>query len=75
MGVGPPATVPGDMVCVARGACLPLIMREVDVAEEDKGNSAGRQPRKVVLVGDAYVDGLTYGEAYDETVLQEFELR
>lgn len=75
MGIGPPATVPGDMVCVARGACPPLVLREVDVANEDGGNSAGRQPRKVVLVGDAYVDGLAYGEAYDETILQEFELR
>lgn len=75
MGIGPPAIVSGDMVCVVRGACLPLILREVDVADEDAGNGAGREPRKVVLVGDAYVDGLTYGEAYDESVLQELELR
>lgn len=75
MGIGPPATVLGDMVCVDRGACLPLVLREVDVADEDEGNSAGREPRKVVLVGDAYVDGLAYGEACGETVLQEFEMR
>ncbi|MCJ1243107.1 hypothetical protein MMC30_000304 [Trapelia coarctata] len=75
MGVGPATAAVGDGVVVVRGACVPLVLREVRGAEAGERGKGGKEAEKVVYVGDAYVDGLMYGEAYDETMLRDFELQ
>jgi len=74
MGIGPLDAASGDMVCVVGGACVPLILRKVEVREGGGDRRGEGEGGKVVYVGDAYVDGLTHGEAYDEALLREFEL-
>ena len=48
LGLGPPAALPGDLVCVLSGYTMPLVLRRV---------SAG-----YVLVGQCHVLGLMDGE-------------
>ncbi|KAI0456568.1 heterokaryon incompatibility protein-domain-containing protein [Xylaria acuta] len=48
LGLGPPATLPGDLVCVLSGCTMPLILRRVD--------------SHYVLVGQCHVLGLMDGE-------------
>ena len=58
LGIGPRNVRNGDLVCVLLGGDVPFILREVDRGE-----------RLNVLVGDAYVQGLMYGEAVNDRSL------
>ncbi|GAW19669.1 hypothetical protein ANO14919_091580 [Xylariales sp. No.14919] len=48
LGLGPPATLPGDLVCVLGGCTMPLVLRRVD--------------SHYLLVGQCHVLGLMDGE-------------
>lgn len=58
LGVGPKNVQQGDLVCVLFGGDVPFILREMDRGE-----------RLNILVGDAYVQGLMYGEAVHDPSL------
>ena len=75
MGIGPVTTAAGDLICIVRGACVPLILRTDSAETKDEAADPGAHPERFLLVGDAYVDGLMNGEAYDETKLRDFEIR
>ena len=53
LGVGPPECAPGDIACLFPGSTVPLMLRQAKCEEE----------RRYLLVGDAYVHGVMYGEA------------
>ena len=63
MGLAAGETKIGDKVAIMAGAKMALLLRKP---------TDGRQG--YLLVGDAYVRGCTYGEAVDETELEEIEL-
>ena len=58
LGIGPRNVQKGDLVCVLFGGDVPFILREVDSGE-----------RLNMLIGDAYVQGLMYGEAVHDRSL------
>jgi hypothetical protein len=65
MGIAPPATKEGDIVCVLLGHRVPVILRQV----EDH----------YIFIGDCFVYGLMDGEALQDfmegkAVLQEFNI-
>ncbi|MCJ1253757.1 hypothetical protein MMC24_001570 [Lignoscripta atroalba] len=53
IGLGPPGTREGDLVCVVYSSPTPYILRE----------KAGSDERLFGFVGEAYVHGIMYGEA------------
>lgn len=52
-GIGPADCMPGDVVVIIVGACLPSVLRLVDSQESYR------------LLGEAYVDGYMDGEGFD----------
>lgn len=74
MGIGPTAMKVGDVVCVARGASVPLILRERRTFVGDGVIQAFNAHYERRLVGEAYVHGIMDGEAYDESQLEEILL-
>jgi hypothetical protein len=65
---------PGDMVWIVNGAVAPLILRGTTTLGYDAVNDAVTSEDRIQLVGDAYVDGLMYGEGYDIAKLQDLVL-
>ena len=59
LGFGPLMTQPGDVVCIASGVSLPLLLRADDTGNV-QGGIAG--PERWKLVGCCFVHGLMYGE-------------
>jgi hypothetical protein len=49
LGLGPPNTEPGDVICILHGSKLPIVLR--------------RQGDRWRLIGQCYVDGIMFGEA------------
>ena len=71
IGLGPIGIRVGDMICVLKGGSVPFILRRVGTSLEDKTE---RGLVDCTLVGEAYVQGLMYGEAIQmeqEGVLKE----
>lgn len=56
LGLGPATARPGDHVYIVQGAKTPFVLRET--ASEATGTTS----RMLNVVGEAYVDGLMYGE-------------
>ncbi|KAF2997810.1 hypothetical protein E8E14_005770 [Neopestalotiopsis sp. 37M] len=63
----PAQAMEGDMVILAKGGRAPLVIRPHD---EDAGAGEYWQ-----LVGEAYVQGIMNGEAWNETKCQAFKIR
>ncbi|PQE12869.1 Heterokaryon incompatibility 6 OR allele protein [Rutstroemia sp. NJR-2017a BBW] len=61
IGITADTAKPGDLVCIVRGAQVPLILRENDDGATFK------------LVGDSYIHGIMDGEAVDEEYEQREE--
>ena len=59
LGFGPLMTQPGDVVCIASGVSLPLLLRADDTGNVQGGIAA---PKRWKLVGCCFVHGLMYGE-------------
>ena len=74
MGIGPAAMEKDDVVCIIRGASIPLILRERREFIGDGMVSPFNAHYERWLVGEAYVHGVMDGEAYDETQLEEIVL-
>jgi hypothetical protein len=62
IGLGPPAAVKEDMVCILLGGATPFVLRPL-----------GRDRYR--LVGECYVHGIMDGEAMDDLSNREYELR
>lgn len=62
IGLGPPNTESGDVVCILHGSKLPIVLR--------------RQGDKWRLIGQCYVDGIMFGEAvtWAEDEAEGFEI-
>jgi hypothetical protein len=68
----PRETRVGDKVALVKGADMPLIIRPCG---EDGGGADGNGSGvQWTLVGDSYVHGVMYGEAWDEDRCREIEL-
>ncbi|KAI1410613.1 hypothetical protein F5Y13DRAFT_202086 [Hypoxylon sp. FL1857] len=74
MGIGPSHMKTGDLVCVARGASVPLILSENRkfLGGYDLEPLHIHQERR--FVGESYIHGLMDGEHYDESLLEEISL-
>ena len=59
LGFGPLMTQPGDVVCIASGVPLPLLLRADDTGNVRGGIAA---PKRWKLVGCCFMHGLMYGE-------------
>jgi hypothetical protein len=59
LGLGPAVCRRGDRIALLRGGRVPLVLRPV-------GNTTSTSAPRWVLVGDAYIHGVMYGEAFDE---------
>ena len=57
----PGACLPGDLIFIAQGGRLPLIIRE-------------SRPGVYELIGDAYIHGMMHGEAWDAANLEDIKL-
>jgi hypothetical protein len=76
LGLAPfPAKV-GDLVVIANGSIVPLILRRSEEAPAEVKDAVVHEghDEKYILVGDAYVAGIMFGEGYDETRIREFVL-
>jgi hypothetical protein len=74
MGIGPAAMELDDVVCIARGASVPLILREKRKFVGDGLIDPFNVIYERELTGEAYVHGIMNGEAYDESQLEEIVL-
>lgn len=61
VGLGPEGLEPRDSICVFLGARVPYILRE-------------RKDGSFKVVGEAYVHGIMYGEAWESKVVREMEV-
>lgn len=62
IGLGPPESQPGDLVVIIQGVSVPLVLRK-------------RESGNFILVGEAYVQGIMYGEwLNDQPVVEDFTL-
>ncbi|MCJ1277397.1 hypothetical protein MMC21_005209 [Puttea exsequens] len=68
LGHGSKGLLPGDTVCIVKGALTPFLLRPVMDNMEDAGNDS--QPWR--LVGGCFVHGLMYGEGLEMGELEEF---
>lgn len=55
VGLGPLRTKPGDLICIFYNGCTPYIIRPIQ---------EGQTWTSYEFVGESYVDGLMYGEAF-----------
>ncbi|KAK4148675.1 hypothetical protein C8A00DRAFT_19531 [Chaetomidium leptoderma] len=58
LGFGPPGMRAGDVVVVLIGADVPFVVRPLENKKED-------EEEDYVMVGEAYVDGLMFGELFE----------
>jgi hypothetical protein len=74
MGIGSSHMKTGDLVCIARGASVPLILNEKRkfVGGYDLEPLYICKERR--FVGESYIHGLLDGEGYDESHLEEISL-
>jgi hypothetical protein len=74
MGIGPAAMKVDDVICVARGASVPLVLREIRKFVGDGLIQPFNAHYERRLVGEAYVHGVMDGEAYNEGQLEKIIL-
>lgn len=55
VGLGPPETLSGDQICVLHNASTPFILRK-----------AWESPHYNNIIGESYVEGIMYGEAFKQ---------
>ena len=67
IGLGPPATSPGDKIVVLFGGDVPYLIREYPDSITNKSSMEEHSPLHM-LVGDCYLHGIMDGEAMKETV-------
>ena len=67
LGYGPEGLLPGDTVCIIKGAVIPFLLRpDTDTVRSDEQN--GKRWR---LVGGCFVHGLMYGEGLSMGEMEE----
>lgn len=71
MGICPRGAAVGDLVCIVKGAYVPLIIRGI---RSEQCQDRKYIFEKLLFVGDTYLDGIINGEAYDESKFQRCEL-
>jgi hypothetical protein len=74
MGIGSIHMEPGDLVCITRGASVPLILRETRKFVGGYDSQPLQVLRERIFVGESYIHGLMDGEGYDEGHLKEISL-
>lgn len=57
MGWVPRGTKQGDLLCIVFGVHMPLVIREIENG-------------KYILIGAAYIEGIMYGEAFEDTSIE-----
>lgn len=62
LGLGSAASEVDDEVWLIRGCRMPLLLRKIPVDTSHDDNSTNTNGEKYVLVGEAYVHGIMYGE-------------
>ena len=66
LGLGPGACSVGDLVCVFHDAAVPYILRRIaDSSSSSGAASDGAAEECYTFVGESYVHGLMYAEAFD----------
>ncbi|RFU79769.1 het-domain-containing [Trichoderma arundinaceum] len=71
MGIGPSSMKTGHLVCIAKGASVPLILDETRTFVGGHSLEPLRVCKETRFVGESYVHGLLDGEGYDEGRLEE----
>lgn len=61
VGMVPPGSEVGDMICILRGLNTPFVLRETK--STGKRRTKRDKKRRVQLVGEAYIHGMMDGEA------------
>ena len=72
MGIGPAAMKVDDVVCIARGASVPLILRERKTFVGDGVIQAFNAHYERRLVGEAYVHGIMMEKRTMKASLKKF---
>ncbi|KAK1671840.1 heterokaryon incompatibility protein [Colletotrichum godetiae] len=62
LGLGSAAFKAGDEVWLIRGSRMPLLLRNTSINASYDDNVASRNGGKYVLIGEAYIHGIMYGE-------------
>lgn len=70
LGHGPKGMLPGDIICIVKGALTPFLLRRnaLDIDGEGHDQNGWR------LVGDCFVHGLMYGESLTAGEMRDFAL-
>jgi hypothetical protein len=74
MGIGPHYVKPSDVVCIASGASVPLILRETRKFVGGDNSQPLHVFKERRFVGESYIHGLMDGERYDESQLDHIYL-
>jgi hypothetical protein len=64
-----------DVVCLVEGACVPLILRDVErvfLADGHQTSFQIRSKNQFQYIGDSYVHGIMDGEGFDPSSCEEF---
>jgi hypothetical protein len=75
MGIGPFGMEKEDVVCLVEGACVPLILRDVErvfLADGHQTSFQIRSKNQFQYIGDSYVHGIMDGEGFDPSSCEEF---
>jgi hypothetical protein len=79
LGIGPPETKPGDLICVFRGCEVPFIVRTshntVNTVKTTGKWLWKKQVLHCTLIGESYVHGIMDGEGLDSGIKTDFHIR
>lgn len=68
MGLVPYGTVPGDIAAIMPGGKAPYVLSQ-EPEESSKGESKAKLRGRYRFLGEAYIHGIMFGEAWDENKL------
>ena len=75
LGLIPEAAEPGDHVVIMRGGRVPYIIRQLEGAyEHHNSDGVSTFTKRYEFIGDCYMHGIVFGEAWGETKLRQIVL-
>ncbi|KAI1874567.1 hypothetical protein JX265_004775 [Neoarthrinium moseri] len=75
IGIGPPQTAKGDVICILFGCSVPCVLRQKKLAADDPALIPGTRPEYYEFVGEAFVYGKMDGQAITGLTVEELERR
>lgn len=74
MGWFPESAKEGDKIALMPGGRVPYLLRKLVNPEEGSSTNSNTGAERYEFIGDCYVHGIMFGEAWDESKLQKIIL-